>query len=56
MTSLETYFKNSQPLDQYIEDMTENQENLLTIYKSFSLPQDDERLEKSNLYLTAKCL
>lgn len=46
MTSLETYFKNSQPLDQYIEDMTENQENLLTIYKSFSLPQDDERLEK----------
>lgn len=46
MTSLETYFKNSQPLDQYIEDMTENQENLLTIYKSFSLPQGDERLEK----------
>src|SRR5699024_2168615 len=46
MTSLETYFKNSQPLDQYIEDMTENQENVLSIYNSFSIPQDDERLEK----------
>lgn len=46
MTSLETYFKNSQPLDQYIEAMTENKENLLSIYNSFSTPEDDGRLEK----------
>ncbi|HLR18661.1 MAG TPA: thioredoxin family protein [Staphylococcus sp.] len=46
MTSLETYFKNSQPLDQYIEAMTENKENLLSIYNSFSTPEDDSRLEK----------
>ncbi|MEB7660980.1 thioredoxin family protein [Staphylococcus xylosus] len=46
MTSLETYFKNSQPLDQYIEAMTENKENLLTIYNSFSLPEEDNRIEK----------
>lgn len=46
MTSLETYFKNSQPLDQYIAAMTENKENLEAIYHSFSLPQDDDRLEK----------
>ncbi|QKV11001.1 thioredoxin family protein [Staphylococcus saprophyticus] len=46
MTSLETYFKNSQPLDQYIEVMTENKENVLSIYNSFSLPLNDDRIEK----------
>ncbi len=52
MTSLETYFKNSQPLDQYIEAMTQNKENIETIYNSFSLPQDDNRIEtlKSSSY------
>ncbi|KIJ86927.1 thioredoxin family protein [Staphylococcus saprophyticus] len=46
MTSLETYFKNSQPLDQYIEVMTENKENVLSIYNSFSLPLNDDRIKK----------
>lgn len=52
MTTLESYFKNSQPVEQYIDDMTENKENVLSIYQAFSLPQDDERLDqlKSSSY------
>lgn len=46
MTSLETYFNNSQPLDQYIKAMTENKENLESIYQSFSLPNNDQRLDQ----------
>lgn len=46
MTSLKTYFNDSQPLNDYIEQMSENKEDLLTIYKSFSLPEDDDRLTK----------
>ena len=46
MTSLETYFNNSQPLDQYIAAMTENKENLESIYQSFSLPNNDQRLDQ----------
>ena len=46
MTSLETYFNNSQPLDQYIAAMTENKENLESIYHSFSLPNNDQRLDQ----------
>ena len=44
MTSLKTYFNDSQPLNDYIEQMSENKEDLLT--KSFSLPEDDDRLTK----------
>ena len=36
MTSLQTYFNRSQSLEQYIEQMKDNKENLLSIYKSFS--------------------
>lgn len=52
MTTLKSYFKNSQPVEQYIDDMTENKENVLSIYQAFSLPQDDERLDqlKSSSY------
>lgn len=46
MTSLKTYFNDSQPLNDYIEQMSENKEDLLTIYKSFLLPEDDDRLTK----------
>lgn len=46
MRSLETYFNKSQPLDEYIYKMKNNQENLQSIYKSFQLPKNDERLEK----------
>ncbi|WP_251518387.1 MULTISPECIES: thioredoxin family protein [Staphylococcus] len=46
MTNLETYFKKSQPLEQYIEAMTQNKEGLLTIYNSFTVPEQDERLDQ----------
>ena len=46
MTRLETYFKKSQDIGPYIEQMQENKDNLVSIYNSFKLPEDDERLEK----------
>ncbi|WP_017637839.1 thioredoxin family protein [Staphylococcus sp. E463] len=46
MTRLETYFKKSQDNGPYIEQMQENKDNLVSIYNSFKLPEDDERLEK----------
>ena len=36
MTSLQTYFNRSQSLEQYIEQMKDNKENLLSIYKSLA--------------------
>ncbi|HDA1550437.1 TPA: thioredoxin family protein, partial [Staphylococcus aureus] len=32
MTNLETYFKNSQPLNEYIDGMKTNQDTVLSIY------------------------
>lgn len=46
MTNLETYFKNSQDIGPYIEQMQDNKDNLVSIYDSFKLPEDDERLQK----------
>ena len=46
MANLETYYKNSQDLSTYIEQMNENKEALLKIYNDFSVPQDDERINK----------
>lgn len=46
MTSLQTYFNRSQSLEQYIEQMKDNKENLLSIYKSFSPPTNDERIKQ----------
>ena len=46
MAKLETYFKQSQPIGQYIDDMTVNKENVLSIYESFKLPNDDQRLKQ----------
>lgn len=46
MTNLQTYFKRSQPLEEYIDQMKENKENLLSIYKSFKFLESDERIEK----------
>ena len=37
MANLETYFNNSQPLDEYIDSMTVNKDNVLTIYNAFTL-------------------
>ena len=34
MTNLETYFKNSQPLNEYIDGMKTNQDTVLSIYQS----------------------
>lgn len=44
MTNLETYFKKSQPLEEYIDRMKDNRNNLLSIYKSFKLPEEDDRI------------
>ncbi len=46
MTKLETYFQNAQDLDTYISEMKENQEGLLKIYESFTVPEDDSRIEQ----------
>lgn len=46
MTNLETYFKNSQPLNEYIDGMKTNQDTVLSIYQSFELPEDDSRIKK----------
>ena len=46
MAKLETYFKQSRPIGQYIDDMTVNKENVLSIYESFKLPNDDQRLKQ----------
>ncbi|SHC57856.1 Thioredoxin [Staphylococcus argenteus] len=46
MTNLETYFKNSQPLNEYIEGMKTNKDNVLNIYQSFELPENDSRINK----------
>ena len=46
MTSLQTNFNRSKSLEQYIEQMKDNKENLLSIYKSFSPPADDERIKQ----------
>ena len=46
MTNLETYFKKSQPLEEYIDRMKDNRNNLLSIYKSFKLPEEDDRITK----------
>lgn len=46
MTKLETYFQDSLDLETYISQMKENQEGLLTIYKDFSVPEDDPRIEQ----------
>lgn len=46
MTNLETYFNESQPLNEYIDAMQTNQEALRSIYQSFEAPENDERLAK----------
>ncbi|EHJ08163.1 hypothetical protein SS7213T_05541, partial [Staphylococcus simiae CCM 7213 = CCUG 51256] len=46
MTNLETYFKNSQPLNDYIDNMKTNKDNIIEIYQSFDMPNDSERLNK----------
>lgn len=46
MTNLETYFKNSQPLNDYIDSMKTNKDNIIKIYQSFDMPNDSERLNK----------
>lgn len=46
MTNLETYFKNSQPLNEYIDGMKTNQDTVHSIYQSFELPEDDSRIQK----------
>lgn len=46
MANLETYYKNSQDLNTYIDQMSENKEGLLSIYNDFSVPQNDERINK----------
>lgn len=37
MSNLETYYKKSQPLEDYIADMTTNKNNVLAIYDAFSI-------------------
>lgn len=44
MANLETYFKKSQPLDDYIENMTVNKDNVLSIYNAFTPPSTDDRI------------
>ena len=46
MTNLQTYFNKSQPLEAYIDQMKDNRNNLLSIYKSFKLPEEDDRITK----------
>ena len=46
MANLETYFNNSQPLDEYIDSMTVNKDNVLTIYNAFTLPSSDDRINQ----------
>lgn len=46
MANLETYYKNSQDLNTYIDQMSENKEGLLNIYNDFTVPQNDERINK----------
>jgi len=46
MTKLVTYYEQSQPIKEYLNDMTTNKEELIEIYKSFQLPKNDERLDK----------
>nr|WP_263312751.1 thioredoxin family protein [Mammaliicoccus sp. Marseille-Q6498] len=46
MTKLVTYFEQSQPIKEYVNEMTTNKEALLDIYQSFQLPKNDERLDK----------
>lgn len=46
MTKLVTYYEQSQPIKEYLNDMTTNKDELIEIYKSFQLPKNDERLDK----------
>ena len=46
MRNLETYFNKSQTLNEYINEMQENKDNLLSIYNSFHLPLNDARLNQ----------
>ncbi|EKU45604.1 thioredoxin family protein [Staphylococcus massiliensis] len=46
MAKLEHYFEQAQPLDQYINNMTDHKDNLLSIYQSLELPDQDERLDQ----------
>ncbi|GGG95054.1 thioredoxin family protein [Staphylococcus pragensis] len=45
MSNLETYYKKSQPLEDYIADMTTNKNNVLAIYDAFSIPSNDSKIE-----------
>lgn len=45
MTKLVTYYEQSQPIKEYVNEMTTNKDELLEIYQSFQLPKKDERLE-----------
>ena len=47
MTSLKTYFNDSQLLNEYIENMTVNKDGVETIYNSFSVPNtENDNIEK----------
>lgn len=46
MANLETYYKNSQDLNTYIDQMKENKDALLKIYQDFTVPEDDPRIEQ----------
>ncbi|MBA8779194.1 thioredoxin family protein [Staphylococcus schleiferi subsp. coagulans] len=46
MAHLKTYYAQSKPLDQYIQDMSRNQSELQSIYHQFELPSNDSRIEQ----------
>lgn len=45
MINLKTYFNHSQPIDDYIANMTVNKDNVLHIYGAFNMPSNDKRIK-----------